>query len=91
MPEALFFTYSDGKMIPGREQLFIKGRISERDLKLKKDVPEHELRMKSYSRFWFELKLEQNRDRIYETKNRPKTAPVLLQAYRSRSVAPILV
>ena len=25
MPAALFFTYSDGKVIPGQEQLYIKG------------------------------------------------------------------
>ena len=29
MPAALFFTYSDGKVIPGQEQLYIKGMVSE--------------------------------------------------------------
>ena len=28
MPAALFFTYSDGKVIPGQEQLYIKGMVS---------------------------------------------------------------
>lgn len=28
MPAALFFTYSDGKVIPGQEQLYIKGLVS---------------------------------------------------------------
>lgn len=28
VPDALFFTYSDGQMIPGREQIYIKGTAS---------------------------------------------------------------
>ena len=28
MPAALFFTYSDGTVIPGQEQLYIKGLVS---------------------------------------------------------------
>merc|ERR1711935_37831 len=48
VPDALFFTYSDGQMIPGREQIYIKGRMRERHAQLVAEIPKNHEQRKTY-------------------------------------------